>query len=492
VFRIVIPAFSKAFAHHETQEDMIQAFRRSHRHLFSPLAWRVRLGFWVAALLVGTLGVGFALSADYVTSLHKRLIDLSPWFTLIAAPFGLAALVWFTERFVPEAGGSGIPQAIAALQVGRSSGLRSRLLSPLVGGAKMLLTLLGLLIGASIGREGPTIHVGAAVMYTAARLCRFPAHYLEKALILGGSAAGLSAAFNTPLAGIVFAIEELHRDYQESTSGIVLTSVIFAGFTSLILLGNYAYFGEAHTTLDMGKAWLVIPICGVVGGFLGGAFSRTIVIGSRRVLGLRRAHPWMFGLACGLVIAVIGLLTHGHSYGTGYGEARALLGNGQGEMANYEGGMLSPVFKFVATVVSYLSGIPGGLFSPSLATGAELGGAMTHFVTFAPAATVILLAMTAYFAGVVQTPITTFVIVMEMTDNNGLLVPLMATSLIAFACSRLVCPEPIYSALARSYFGHGGTKEPTSGVPSPGNRAAASGEVADSDNEKAAASARTA
>jgi len=431
---------------------MLQALRRSGRYLFSPVVWRIRLAFWLASLTVGAAGVGFAVSADYATALHRQLTTFSPFLTLIIAPIGLAFLVWFTERFVPEAGGSGIPQAIASLKLGATDPLRKRLLSPLIAVAKMVVALLGLAIGASIGREGPTIHVGAAITYGAGRLFRFPAHFLEKGLILGGSAAGLSAAFNTPLAGIVFAIEELHRDYEESTSGIVLTSVIFSGLTSLMLLGHYTYFGEMSMTLEMDRSWIAIPICGVAGGLLGGLFSRLIVLGSQRLSGFRSARPLIFGLACGLIIALIGLLTHGHSYGTGYAEARALLGNGQGAMASYEGTLLAPAFKFTATLVSYLSGIPGGLFSPSLAAGAELGGAMAKFIHVAPATTIVLLGMTAYFAGVVQTPITTFTIVMEMTADNSLIVPLMATSLIAFVCSRLICPEPVYSALSRAYF----------------------------------------
>lgn len=458
---------------------MLQAFRESNHKIFSPLVWRVRIAFWLAALSVGGAGVGFAVTADHATSLHEYLIGISPWITLIIAPLGMAALVWTTERFVPEAGGSGIPQAIASLKVKATDPIRKRLMSPLVGVVKMVMTLFGLALGASIGREGPTIHVGAAFMYSAGRLFRFPAHYLEKGLILGGSAAGLSAAFNTPLAGIVFAIEELHRDYQESTSGIVLTSVIFAGLTSLFLLGDYAYFGSVSTPLEMDKSWLAIPVCGVIGGLLGGLFSRMIVVGSRRLRSVRRIHPIFFGLACGLIIAVIGLLTHGHSYGTGYAEARALLGNGEGDLVNYHGDALSPAFKFLATVVSYLSGIPGGLFSPSLATGAELGGAMARIMPIAPAATVILLGMTAYFAGVVQTPITTFVIVMEMTNNNSLLVPLMATSVIAFASSRLICPEPVYHALSAGYMPAEKKPAPEPAAPEPES---AGGEAQEAEN----------
>ena len=433
-------------------DAMLSNFRKSRHQLFSPLAWRVRLVFWISALMVGAIGVGFAFSADKASELFMRIRDISPWLPLAITPLGMGLLVWFTERYYPGSSGSGIPQAIASLQVKAVHPLRKTLLSIPIAIAKVVVSLLGLVFGASIGREGPTIHVGACIMYSMARLARFPAHYLEKGLILGGSAAGLSAAFNTPLAGIVFAIEELNRTYEEYTSGIVLTSVIFAGLTTLIMAGNYSYFGEVSTALPMDTSWVVIPICGVIGGLFGGLFSQLLIKGSQRLGPIRRSKPILFGMGCGLLIVVVGLLAHGHTYGTGYGEARALLGNGQGDLADYHGTIFSPFLKIAATLVSYLSGIPGGLFSPSLSAGAELGGAMAHLAPFAPRATVILLGMAAYFAGVVQTPITTFVIVMEMTDNNGLIVPLMATTLIAHGTSRLICPEPVYAALARAFW----------------------------------------
>ena len=106
------------------------------------------------------------------------------------------------------------------------------------------------------------------------------------------------------------------------------------------------------------------------------------------------------------------------------------------------------MLKFLASVVSYVSGIPGGIFAPSLAVGAGLGDWLSHLLPAAPVGAVVLLAMVGYFAGVVQAPITAIIIVMEMTNNQAMIVPVMATAMVAFGASRLVCPHPIYSALA--------------------------------------------
>ncbi|MCS4504533.1 chloride channel protein [Arhodomonas aquaeolei] len=434
--------------------ELLLGLRRSKRNLLSPLLWRVRIVFWLASIVVGLAGVAFAMGADYAQGIHNRLMDLSPWATLIITPLGIGALVWFTERFIPAASGSGIPQVIVALQGRTGDPVRQRVLSPVVGVAKIVVTMFGLMLGASIGREGPTIHVGAAVMHLAGRIGRFPSHYLEKGLILAGGAAGLSAAFNTPLAGVVFAIEELHRDYEEGTSGLVLLSVILAGLTSLVVIGDYAYFGHISTTMPQDWSWVAVPVCGLVGGLAGGLFSWTLQVGVRGLGPIRRGWPLLFGLGCGLVIALIGIAAGGRTFGTGYEQAKHLLD--AGSMAE-PGAMLSTpllaIGKWLATVVSYLSGIPGGLFSPSLSAGAELGAALTGVLPYAPAGVVILLGMTAYFSGVVQTPITTFVIVLEMTDNNAMLVPLMATSVIAFGVSRAICPYPVYHALAKTFIG---------------------------------------
>jgi H+/Cl- antiporter ClcA len=153
----------------------------------------------------------------------------------------------------------------------------------------------------------------------------------------------------------------------------------------------------------------------------------------------------VFAAACGLAIALCGVLSGGQTYGTGYEQARGMVEGHTTLPAAY------PVLKFVATVVSYVSGIPGGIFAPSLSVGAGLGQALSHLMPLAPSGAVVLLGMVAYFSGVVQAPITAAVIVMEMTDNQGMTVALLATSFLAFGVSRLVCRRPLYAALARRF-----------------------------------------
>ena len=390
----------------------------------------------------------FAKGSEQANLLFHRIVAFSPYLPLLIAPAGLALVAWVTRRFFPGSQGSGIPQTIAALAM-PDRGARAAVLSLRIAFGKIFLTLLALLSGASVGREGPTVQIGAAIMHALGSHIRFTRRDMERGLILAGGAAGVAAAFNTPLAGVVFAIEEMSRSFEEKTNGTVLTAVIVAGMASLAMMGNYTYFGHTSASLGFGQGWLAVLFCGVAGGLAGGLFSRILTAFAGGVPGRAgesiRRHPVAFAALCGFLLALIGLLSGGTTYGTGYQEAKTLLESGHAVPDSYG------ALKMLATIVSYLSGIPGGIFAPSLAVGAGFGANLAGLMPYAPSGAVIVLGMVAYFAGVVQAPITAFVIVMEMTDNHGLLLPLMAASIIASVTSRLVCRKPLYKALAENF-----------------------------------------
>ena len=426
----------------------IRLRRATRLPLLSPRQWARRVGTWAGAVLVALLALGFARAADSAQMLSARLLAGRPLLILALAPAGLAMSVWLTRRVFPGAQGSGIPQTIAALHMTDDTAI-DRVLSLRVAGGKVLLTLLGLLAGGSIGREGPTVQVGAATMHALGRALRLQRRDLHRSLVLAGGAAGVAAAFNTPLAGVVFAIEELSHSFEARTSGTVLTAVILAGITTMALAGNYTYFGMSPAELDIGAGWVAVLLCAVAGGVLGGAFSAALVAAANGLPGVAGRwpgrHPIAFAALCGLALAGIGLLSHGSTYGTGYAQARAAV-EGSAPMQP-----LFPLLKFLATVISYLSGIPGGIFAPSLSIGAGIGQWLSGLIPSAPSGAVVLLGMVGYFSGVVQAPITATVIVMEMTDNQRMTIPLLATAMLAFGISRLICRRPLYGALAKRF-----------------------------------------
>ncbi|WP_284165304.1 chloride channel protein [Frigidibacter sp. SD6-1] len=420
-----------------------QMMRRSRALVASPRLWRARLVFWAGAIAIGLISAGFAVLADEAHGLFLTAFGdgWRRWLPLLVTPLGFIACAWAADRFFPGSQGSGIPQAIAARHLREDEDRGGYLTLRIVVG-KISLTLAGLLAGASIGREGPTVQVGAAIMLASGRLGGM-AH--ARGLILAGSAAGIAAAFNTPLAGIVFAIEEMSRAYQARTNGLVLSAVILAGVASLSILGSYTYFGVTHVSASFPGDWGLVAATGIAGGLLGALFSLATV---GLVTRLRRAKIFtrerrllLVAGSAGLIVAILGVATGGATFGTGYDQARGAI----------EGDGLPGAFflaKFIATLASTVSGIPGGLFAPSLSVGAGLGSSIS-LILGASVTLGAILGMAGYFAGVVQAPLTTVVIVVEMTGNHENVVPIMAAAMLGYGVSRLISPEPLYHALSR-------------------------------------------
>ena len=421
--------------------------RRTRAMWVSRRVWQPRLVFWIGALAIGLVSVGFAVLADKAQDLFHALTGAPGgwrWYLpLLLTPAGFVFCAWMASAFFPNSQGSGIPQAIAARHL-RDDDDRTYLLSLKMVAGKIGLTIIGLFCGASIGREGPTVQVGASLMLQAAR---WGGLTQARGLILAGSAAGIAAAFNTPLAGIVFAIEEMGRTYEARTNGLVLTAVILAGLASLGLLGNYTYFGVSHDTVSFASDAGLIVACGVIGGALGAAFSVLTLKATRRIRRWSRYTPLkrtlLIAAVCGFVVAAVGLAAGGLTFGTGYAQARSAI----------EGTPLPWYFfiaKFVAGVATGIAGIPGGIFAPSLAVGAGLGSALG--VLFGSSAGIAaLLGMAGYFAGVVQAPMTAFVIILEMTGNHDNVIALMCASMLGYGTARMISHEPLYHALSRVY-----------------------------------------
>ncbi|GAB2909896.1 chloride channel protein [Paraburkholderia jirisanensis] len=410
--------------------------------------WRQFGIFWLGAIAVGLVAVYYARLIDWGYNTFLGLQRQHPWLPLLLTPALGALAAWLTRRFFRGSEGSGIPQVIATLHT-RTADTGSRLLSLRILVGKILVSFLGILGGFTIGREGPTVQVGAALMFNLRRLYPRSNTLIERQLVLAGAAAGLSAAFNTPLAGIVFAIEELTRSFEARASGVLITAIIIAGVIALGLNGNYTYFG----TIDVGAHFpnllaLAVLLTGVVTGIAGGIFGWLLLNTARwmpaPVRKLHAEHPVIFAALCGLVIAVVGLISGGTTFGSGYSEARGLL-DGREQLS-----MFYPLLKMVSMVGSYLPGIPGGIFAPSLSIGAGFGNVLHTLFSGMQLQMLIALAMVGYMAAVTQSPITAFVIVVEMINGHALVISLMATALISSKVSGFFAP-PLYESLAARY-----------------------------------------
>ena len=413
----------------------------ARRHGPTSPVWRRRAATATGAVLVGIVALLFADSANAAMALFRSHVASIRWLPLLVTPVGIVVIAVATRRFTPEGRGSGIPQVIAATADPEHS--LTSLISLRVGIAKLLMTAAGLLAGASVGREGPTVQVSAAIMARVHRYFRVP---VTAGVIIAGGAAGVAGAFNTPLAGVAFAIEELANAFEQRVALLVMTAILIAGIVSIGIAGDYVYFGTMPQILGLSRTLVIAPVAGVLGGLSGALFARlvlAITYNRRRYLGPLADMPVLWALLCGLAIAGVGIATE-LTWGTGYIEAKVVI----------EGAPLPWWFgpgKFASTLLSTLAGLPGGIFSPSLATGAGVGNLLCLVFPHDPRGAVVLLGMIAYFTGVVRAPLTAVIIIVESTASRGMILPLFASALIADGSARLVCKDKLYHALAREF-----------------------------------------
>ena len=403
--------------------------------------FRTRTAIIVGAILVGIVATVFAEAADWAGAVFGRFARTWYWLPLITTPLTFMALVWITRRYAPFARGSGIPQVIASQA--DPNGATRTLISIRTVVVKAVLTIGAVLGGASVGREGPTVQLAAAVMGFTHRCLHVP---LRGGVLIAGGAAGVAAAFNTPLAGLMFAIEELASAYEQRVTLLVLAAIVIAGMVAQSVQGDYIYFGGIGAQMPLLSALLVAPVAGIAGGMTGGLFSRILLgmaLGRNRLTRWSRAHPIWFAGICGGIVAVLGVVT-GLTWGTGYGPARAMIV-----------GVDAPLWfgpaKMIATAATAIAGLPGGIFAPSLAVGAGVGNLLREIFPGEPASAVVILGMVAYFAGVVRAPLTAVIILSETTASRGLILPMFATAFIADAASQWVSREKLYHGLSRTF-----------------------------------------
>jgi H+/Cl- antiporter ClcA len=434
------------------------ALRRRHAAYLK--LWIGRLVFWGGAVGVGLLSVFFAEVSEKLTHVFASSAARYGWLPFLVTPLGGVLCVWLTRRYFTGAEGSGIPQALAEMQRPADiSGWRPLLSIRIIFG-KILVGAGAVGCGFSLGREGPTVQVGASLMDAICRLLPRSLHIQRNHLLVAGGAAGIAAAFNAPLAGILFAIEEMSRGMKARLSGLIVTAIILAGITAQAVKGSSGnFFGDVLIMGAPRDQFKAVALSAVVCGFSGGLFARMMIMGAThwqgRLADFRRQHPLYFAFVCGLLVAALGLVTGGSTYGSGLEQTRALL-NAEGNIPWYFG----PA-KFVATLIAYFSGLPGGIFSPALAIGAGLGHNLAPLLNQTAAPDMLLaLCMAGFLAAVTQAPITAFVIVMEMVSGYSIIISLMAVSLLSSGFSRLLS-APLYSTLASTLLQRQNTQEST-------------------------------
>lgn len=411
--------------------------------------WRRWLGRALVlafAAIAGLTVVAFTWLTEQALAAFHSLQDAYWWAPLLWTPLCTVAIVAVTRHWFAGIAGSGIPQVIAALEPEATGPLRGCFVSLRLSIAKIAMTAWGLLAGLSLGREGPSVQIAAGVMHHARRWIPQSARVSDHALLIAGGAAGIAAAFNTPLGGVMFAIEELSRRPEQRSNGLVLAAIVLSGLMAVSVYGNSTYFGVIR--IDRFSYALVWPglAIALTSGILGGLFSRLLVVSMTPeskgwMMQFCRTRPLLFALACGALIALLGVSSGGASFGSGYAHTRQLL------EAGTESFDLFVPFKFLATWLTTWSGVPGGIFAPSLAIGAALGHDVSQLFGHANTPALIALGMAGFLAAVTQAPLTSFIIVMEMVDGHALVLSLMTCAFVAGGISKVIS-APLYASLA--------------------------------------------
>jgi len=395
----------------------------------------------VIGALVGLTVVAFIWFTEHVA---QRVYPVgSPgWHRFFAPVIGSLVMGYLLFKYFPDARGSGVPQTKAALFA------RGGVISLGTVFGKFFCTSATLASGIPLGREGPSVQVGAGLSSLLGRALGLSPEKV-KALIPVGAAAAIAAAFNTPLAAVLFALEEVVGDMHAP----VLGSVVLASATSWavlrLLLGNDPLFKVPNYQLVSPWEFLLYALLGVLGGLMSVAFVKFLTWMRARFMRLPRKTQWMQPLAGGLLVGIMGWFVP-QTLGVGYGYVGNALNGGMVLKLM----LLLLLLKFFAVTTAYASGNAGGIFGPALFLGAMLGGSLGTLAHgfwpghVATSGVYALVGMGTAFAGIVRAPMTSVVMIFETTRDYAVIVPLMISNLVSFFISSQMQPEPIYEVLA--------------------------------------------
>jgi CIC family chloride channel protein len=401
--------------------------------------------FLILSLVIGAL-TGLVVVAFIVLTerLGMRLYPVggAPWRRLLFPVVGSLGIGYLLYRYFPNARGSGVPQTKAALfaREGRIT-LRTVL-------GKFFCTSATLASGIPLGREGPSVQVGAGIGSVLGRFLGLRSEQVKN-LIPVGAAAAIAAAFNTPLAAVVFSLEEIMGDLHAPVMGAVVLASATAWMVLRLFLGNHPLFAVPQYQLVHPAEFAVYAVLGVAGGLVSVAFTKLLLGIRMRFLCFPQNTVWLQPVAGGLLVGLMGWFVP-QVMGVGYGYVGDAL---NGRMA-FNLMLLLVALKLFAVTASYASGNAGGIFGPSLFIGSMLGGSvgtLAHhlFPTYtATPGAYALVGMGAVFAGIVRAPMTSVLMIFEMTQDYAVIVPLMIANLVSLFIASRLQQEPIYEALA--------------------------------------------
>ena len=419
--------------------------RRKHYNetvVNSILSW---LPYIVGSVLTALVAILYAKIFDYINRLSHLVKDNFSWLFFIITPVCLLLGWWIIKKVSPAASGSGIPQLMAALDKKRDPKKVST--GFLLGGraliAKFTSSIVALLGGAVIGREGPMIQISASIFYIVHKFIPKEWPRIDRGrMLIAGGAAGLAAAFNTPLGGIVFAIEELSQTHLNAFKSSLLYAVIFSGMTVQWLLGPYLFLGfprvDAAGFSMAGYVILFSAVTGIIGAYQGKVILQLIYL-KRRLKKPFLRILWV-GLS-GLALAFLFYFNPSPAFGPGKEIMTSILFNTEGNEVT----VWLILSRLVGAILSYTSGIAGGVFATSLSAGSMIGELMMGLMNLDQEnKLLILVAMIGFLTGLTRAPFTSSILVLEMTDRHSAIFMFILAGLITSVAARIFDKKSLY------------------------------------------------
>ncbi len=419
--------------------------------------------FWIGSVITGFFAVMYAQVFAWGEHLMNFIFDWHAWMIFIIAPIGFVLSWWLVKEFAPNAKGSGIPQVMAAVELANPKEHRKirNLLSIKIIFFKILSSVILVIGGGAVGREGPTIQIAGSVFRKVNEyLPEWWPKISKKNMIMTGAAAGLAAAFNTPLGGIVFAVEELSKTHINYFKTALFTAVIIAGLTAQTLAGSYLYLGYPKTNDVSLMVMFPIVLVAATAGIMASQLSVTMLkINSwkKKKLKTDRANV-VFLIASALIIASIAYFINREVLGSGKEIMERVLFTKDKHEDWYV-----PILRMLGPALSFTSGGAGGIFAPALTAGASIGSVISGIIHLTPNETnvVILAGMVAFLTGITRAPFTSAIIVLEMTDRHSLIFHLMLAGMVSSIASILVSRHSLYDVLKVNFLAEIRSKDET-------------------------------
>jgi H+/Cl- antiporter ClcA len=421
--------------------------------------------FWVGAFVAGGLSVLFAYLFGWAEAGTHFIYEKEAWSLFIITPFCFVLAWWLVAKYAPFARGSGIPQVSAAIELANPKHHYkvNALLSLRIVFIKIVSSLIMVLGGGIIGREGPTIQISASIFKKINDwLPDWYPKLSKRNMIVTGAAAGLAAAFNTPLGGIVFAIEELTKTHFSFLKSALLTGVIISGLTALSFLGPYLYLG--YPQLDSISTWLIVVIIplAIITGLAGSGMGKIILYIFRKKSVLHKNYQRViYAIVAGLMIASLGYWLDFKLMGSGKEIMISTLFTNQKHIAWY-----IPLLRIVGSIISFSVGAAGGIFAPSLSAGASIGSVYSGWFHLSSTASnlIILCGMTGFLTSITRSPFTSSILVLEMTNSHNVIFYIMLTALISNLIAQFISRHSFYDYLKDQYIHEVHQTEPQMGV----------------------------